>query len=348
LRIDNAESSPTKRVGFGISTAVNNFIQGSADRDFCMFNGSTTASPILFGVYDAGLTNVQEAARISAARRLLINTTLDAGFRLDVNGTARVQGAFTATGNGSFNGVHIGLGNTTNTSTSNTAVGLEALFNNTSATGCTAVGQSALRGNNGSNNSAFGRNTMRLNTSSSANSAFGAEALYTNNGSQNNAFGYRALYFNTTGTDNNAVGWQALYNNTTGNGNIGIGTATFQFLTSGSSNIALGGSAGRYISGGFTQNTISDNSIFIGNAAYPLANNETNQIVIGHNTVGLGSNTTVLGNSSTLFTALYGNLLVGTTTNGASKLRIVGLPTSAVGLSSGDIYDNLGILTIVP
>ena len=55
-----------------------------------IFNGSTTASPILFGVYDAGLTNVQEAARISPARRFLINTTTDAGFRLDVNGTSRI------------------------------------------------------------------------------------------------------------------------------------------------------------------------------------------------------------------------------------------------------------------
>jgi hypothetical protein len=43
-----------------------------------------------------------------------------------------------------------------------------------------------------------------------------------------------------------------------------------------------------------------------------------------------------------------GNVLIGTATTGASKLRIVGLPTSAVGLSSGDIYSNLGILTIVP
>ena len=43
-----------------------------------------------------------------------------------------------------------------------------------------------------------------------------------------------------------------------------------------------------------------------------------------------------------------GNLLIGTASNGASKLRIVGLPTSAVGLSSGDVYSNAGILTIVP
>jgi len=88
LRIDNAESGPTKRAGLGISTAANNFIQGSTDRDFCMFNGSTTASPILFGIYDT--TNVVEAARISAARNLLIGTTTDAGQKLQVNGTAYI------------------------------------------------------------------------------------------------------------------------------------------------------------------------------------------------------------------------------------------------------------------
>jgi hypothetical protein len=90
LRIDNAESGPTKRAGLGISTAANNFIQGSADRDFCMFNGSTTASPILFGIYDT--TNVAEAARISAARNFLIGTTTDSGQKLIVNGTAYISG----------------------------------------------------------------------------------------------------------------------------------------------------------------------------------------------------------------------------------------------------------------
>lgn len=91
LRIDSAESGPTKRAGFGISTATNNFIQGSADRDFCMFNGSTTASPILFGIYDT--TNVQEAARISAARNFLIGGTTDGGQKLQVTGTSYIDGA---------------------------------------------------------------------------------------------------------------------------------------------------------------------------------------------------------------------------------------------------------------
>jgi hypothetical protein len=41
-----------------------------------------------------------------------------------------------------------------------------------------------------------------------------------------------------------------------------------------------------------------------------------------------------------------GNVLIGTTTNGASKLRLVGLPTSAAGLSSGDVYNLSGVLMI--
>lgn len=90
LRIDSAATGPTKRIGLGISTGVNNFIQGSVDRDMCIFNGSTTASPMLFGIYDT--TNVQEAARISAARNFLIGTTTDAGQKLQVSGTALISG----------------------------------------------------------------------------------------------------------------------------------------------------------------------------------------------------------------------------------------------------------------
>jgi hypothetical protein len=41
-----------------------------------------------------------------------------------------------------------------------------------------------------------------------------------------------------------------------------------------------------------------------------------------------------------------GNLLLGTSTSGGSKLRLVGLPTSAVGLSSGDVYNMAGVLMI--
>lgn len=42
-----------------------------------------------------------------------------------------------------------------------------------------------------------------------------------------------------------------------------------------------------------------------------------------------------------------GKVLIGTPTAGGSVVRVVGLPTSAAGLSTGDVWNNAGILTIV-
>jgi hypothetical protein len=96
LRIDSAESGPTKRIGIGLATAVNNFIQNSQNLDMCIFNGSTSAAGnMLFGIYDTGLANIQEAARISSARNFLIGTITDTGQKLQVSGTALISGATT-------------------------------------------------------------------------------------------------------------------------------------------------------------------------------------------------------------------------------------------------------------
>ena len=214
LRIDNAESGPTKRAGLGISTATNNFIQGSADRDFCMFNGSTTASPILFGIY--GTTNVQEAARISAARNFLIGTTTDAGQKLQVNGIASLLSSLLVNGSTVSN------------------EGLSVQYNQDR----TYTPQTAV---------------SRWHSNETIGSQF-----------KLNLF---------------AIG------NATGSSRV------FKFQT---------------------------------------------------------SNEGVANDGNISFQADGGNLLIGTSTNGASKLRIVGLPTSAAGLVSGDIYSNLGVLTIVP
>jgi len=97
LRINNSGSGATKQIGIGLATATNNFIQGAVDRDMTIFNGSTTPSPILFGIYDT--TNIQEAARISAARNFLIGTTTDAGQKLYVNGTALINNILTVNNN---------------------------------------------------------------------------------------------------------------------------------------------------------------------------------------------------------------------------------------------------------
>ena len=117
-------------------------------------------------------------------------------------------------------------------------------------------------------------------------------------GATNNAIGVNALVFNTTGSNNTTMGHQSLYSNITGGNNT-----------------SLGALAGRYISGGVTANTITNNSIFIGYDTRALADSQTNQIVIGYNETGLGSNTTIIGNSSTITTAIRGRLLLGTTTD---------------------------------
>ena len=98
-RLRDVGSGGALNCGLGISTAVNNFIQGSASGNYCIFNSSTTASPILFGVYDAGTGNTQEAVRISAARNFLIGTSTDGGFKLSVSGTTNITGALTVTNN---------------------------------------------------------------------------------------------------------------------------------------------------------------------------------------------------------------------------------------------------------
>lgn len=89
IRINNAGSGATKQIGIGLATAVNNFIQGAVDRDMCIYNSSTTSSPIIFGIY--GTTNTQEAARISASRNFLLGTSIDAGQRLQVSGDLAVN-----------------------------------------------------------------------------------------------------------------------------------------------------------------------------------------------------------------------------------------------------------------
>jgi hypothetical protein len=123
LRFRNAGTGGTLNTGIGISTATNNFIQGSVSGDYCLFNSSTTASPILFGIYDSGAGNTVEAARISAARNFLIGTTTDAGFKLSVNGSSNF--------NGSINGTTINLNSLATLSPTNGTQGIYVLQTNT-------------------------------------------------------------------------------------------------------------------------------------------------------------------------------------------------------------------------
>ena len=112
-----------------------------------------------------------------------------------------------------------------NTGNENTAVGYQALRNNTSGIINTAGGSSALLSNTtGVGNTANGANTLKNNTIGNANTAGGSSSLLANtSGSYNTATGTGALQGNTTGSQNTAIGGFGLDANTTGSNNTSLG-----------------------------------------------------------------------------------------------------------------------------
>ena len=186
-----------------------------------------------------------------------------------------------------------------------------------------------------SSNTAVGSSSLNSNTTGFDNCAFGSSAAGSlTTGLFCSAFGSGALYSFITGTHNSAFGYVSLYSSV-GSRNSAFGSASLFSLSSGNDNTALGNNAGRYIAGGATANTTTGTSIFIGSDTKALADNQTNQIVIGYNETGLGSNTTIIGNSSTITTALRGRLLLGTTTDSGSYQLDVNGTARVSGASSG-------------
>lgn len=92
------DGTEQRQVGIAMSTGANDFIQGSVNRDFCIFNASKAApSPMLFGIHDTAANFVIEAARISPLRNFLIGTTTDSGAKLQVAGSVTISNNFTLT-----------------------------------------------------------------------------------------------------------------------------------------------------------------------------------------------------------------------------------------------------------
>ena len=167
----------------------------------------------------------------------------------------------------------------------NTSIGINAIMSNTT----------------GNNNTSIGYDSGKTNTTGVNNTYVGFSSGASNQNSRNTAVGYYAGGDNTSGTYNTALGHNALKPNTSGSYNIGIGGESGQGNTTGSYNI------------------------FIGLLTTALADNQTNQIVIGNQITGLGSNTTIIGTASTITTALRGRLLLGTTTDtGLYQLDVQG------------------------
>jgi hypothetical protein len=140
--------------------------------------------------------------------------------------------------------------------------------------------------------------------------------------STNTRVGTSALTNNTTGSSNTGVGLLALGNNSTGARNTSIGEGALMNNTTGNDNVAVGVAAGVFLTDGSSQNSISNGSVFIGVSTRSSVNNQTNQIVIGHNAIGNGSNTVTIGNSSITNTYLRGTVQL-TDTGTASSINII-------------------------
>jgi hypothetical protein len=146
-----------------------------------------------------------------------------------------------------------------------------------------------------------GQNTF---VGKAGNTTMGSTATLTSHGSYNTGVGNGALISLTTGNFNTAIGLDALRTSTTGSNNTAVGAFALRENMAGQ-NTSLGYYAGGLIADS-SQNINGSNSVFIGHFTKALADNQTNQIVIGHTATGNGSNTATIGNDSITATYLKG------------------------------------------
>jgi hypothetical protein len=144
----------------------------------------------------------------------------------------------------------------------------------------TAVARNAAPG---SDNTAVGENALDNNTSTN-NSAFGSDALQANGiGQSNTAIGVAALTDNTTGSDNTAVGDSALCCNVGGSSNTAVGFVALSSNTSGSNNTAIGAFANVGANNlsnataiGFQASVSASNKIRLGNSSVTVIEGQVN------------------------------------------------------------------------
>jgi len=180
---------------------------------------------------------------ISATGNFLIGTNTDGGFKLDVNGTARVSGE------ANIQGLTAGTGNNSPLTNANTAFGYQAGFSNTSGAGVYAnsfFGHSAGRlVSTGYGNNFFGYIAGATITTGTYNLAIGMAAMYSAPANVNNnvGLGYSALG-QTTGSENVAIGSDS--GRAAGSSNVYIGFQSGYLTATGSNNIAIGRVSGQY------------------------------------------------------------------------------------------------------
>jgi hypothetical protein len=221
------------------------------------------------------------------------------------------------------NSITVGLGG--GSISTNTAVGLNALGNNSTGTYSIGIGPNALYNNVGIGNIAIGLFSQDVANSGS---------------SHNYSIGYECLRNNTSGSSNIVFGYQNSIRNTTGSNNTAIGTSSFSYNTTGSYNTVLGSDA-------LITNVGGTYNVGVGYKSDVGSANLYNVVAIGASAVGYTSNTIQMGNSNITQMNTYGTIGVGTYSSDSSALGITGsiyynTSSSALKVYSGSAWSSIG------
>jgi hypothetical protein len=226
---------------------------------------------------------------LSVPYALYSKTSETASNAVTITGNQTITGIKTFSNDLLINGLTVGLGK--GAVSSNTAIGTNALYFNTT----------------GQSNTANGFIALYSNTTGDINTANGVQALYANTtGGYNTANGFSALYLNTTGNANTANGVQALRSNTTGNFNTAIGYYAGFTNSTGNNNVFLGYEAGYWETG--------SNKLFIDNQTRANESDARAKALI----YGIFD-----ADPANQVLTVNGNVGIGTTTPG-SKLEVTG------------------------
>jgi hypothetical protein len=179
----------------------------------------------------------------------------------------------------------------------NVAIGANALSNDTSGNGNTAVGYYAMEGTKtaGGENTAVGSYTLQ-NVQGFQNSAFGSSAMGNlRTGNFNTALGAYAFNNTTSGTGNTAIGVQSMYGggsitSISGNYNTAVGMFSLMNNVIGNGAVAIGYEA-------LYSDTAAEGVVAIGRGALYNNINKTGNIAIGDSALFANGPATVAGAS---------------------------------------------------